>query len=119
VEVANDCVSAYGFNGEDPEAFWIDIDDTCEKARIHFGAADSLGDQVSTMIYAITDCNCDKVASLGYYQVETDDADSCHVACGVELVNPNESCTEITIYSECDFTGDSLVVTESVDCLTW
>jgi len=31
---SNDCVSAYGFGGEDPNCMWLDIDDTCEKARM-------------------------------------------------------------------------------------
>jgi len=62
---------------------WLDADDSCVISRMHFGAADSLGDQASTMIYAVTDCNCDAVDSLGFYQVETDDVDSCHVECAV------------------------------------
>lgn len=80
---ANDCVSAYGYGGENADYIWLDIDDSCEKARMEFSAQDSAGDQASEKIYAVTDCNCDKVLSYGFYQTETDDADSCFVFCDV------------------------------------
>lgn len=98
---------------------WVDEDDICDTVRIHFV------DGVATSVYAITECNCD-LAGNGYWSVgmESGDYESCAAICDTEEFDSywgqtNEDCDEVTIYSECDYAGESLVVSADADCLTW
>jgi len=96
---------------------WVDYDDICDTVRIHFN------DGIATSIYAITDCNCD-LTGVWTVGMESGDLESCAAICDTEDFdnywgNGNDVCDEVTIYSDCNYEGDSLVVTADADCLTW
>lgn len=51
------------------------------------------------------------------------DYTSCAAICAPdefeEYNNPTGTCDLVTIYSECDYTGESATVEDDLDCLTW
>jgi len=96
---------------------WVDEDDICYNVRIHFV------DGIATTVYAIDECNCDLDPAVWSVGLTSGDYDSCAAICDPEgfdaYNNPPGTCDVVTIYSECDYTGEEAEVETELDCLTW
>lgn len=74
-------------------------------------------DAVATEVYAIDDCDCTIDSSNWWLGLQVCDPDSCMNICDPDTFaaacgEVEVTCDQVTVYENCDYSGDELVVTD-------